>query len=211
MRSSRWTLPTMKNWNVPLVIPTDMRSVTVPPPARSRPTRSSVALHLPGRPAGALLVAGAVEQQQQRVAAPLEQAGAVVVRLVEQRGEHAVERVAHQLGADLALACETLREGREPRDVDEHHRAVDLALQRVRRVSEPVDDEPRDVRRQSTVLARARARGDGRLVITCAERCRPDVTGPRSRRRNPVTQRWPCTGRPPRHVGSLGRGGARRS
>ena len=65
------------------------------------------------------LVIGAVEEQQQRVAAPLEQPGAPVVGLVEQRREHAIERVPHQLRADLALPRQPFRERGEPRDVDE--------------------------------------------------------------------------------------------
>jgi hypothetical protein len=42
MSSSRWTLPAMKKWNVPVPMPTDIRRMTVPPPAWMRPTRSIV-------------------------------------------------------------------------------------------------------------------------------------------------------------------------
>ena len=72
-------------------------------------------LHLPARARRTLGLLGAVEEEQQRVAAPLEQPGTPVVRLVEQRREDAVEGVAHQLGADLALAREPLGERREAR------------------------------------------------------------------------------------------------
>ena len=87
------------------------------------------ALHLPGRPGRPQRVVGAVEHEEQRVAAPLEQAGAPVVGLVEERREHAVERVAHELGADLALAGEALGQGREARDVDEDEGGLDLAME----------------------------------------------------------------------------------
>ena len=42
IRSSRCTLPAVKKSSVPVVIPMDIRSVTVPPETRSRPTRSIV-------------------------------------------------------------------------------------------------------------------------------------------------------------------------
>ena len=88
----------------------------------------------------------AVEQEQQRVAAPLEQAGSPVVGLVEERGEHAVERVAHELRADLALPGEPLGESGEARDVDEHERSVDRAVARFRRLPQPLDQESGNIR-----------------------------------------------------------------
>ena len=87
-----------------------------------------LALHLPGGAARPAFVVWAVEQQEERVAAPLEEARPPVIRLVEQRREHAIERVAHQLGPDLALPRESLAEGGEPRDVDEHHGARDFPM-----------------------------------------------------------------------------------
>ena len=42
MSSSRWTLPVMKKWNVPVPMPTDIRRTIVPPLRCSRPTRSMV-------------------------------------------------------------------------------------------------------------------------------------------------------------------------
>ena len=81
--NSRWMPPTRKNWIGPEVIPTDIRSTTVPPGVRSRPTRSRVRLHLPRCPCSACFVVRALEEEQDRVAAPLDQTGAVVVRRVE--------------------------------------------------------------------------------------------------------------------------------
>ena len=71
-------------------------------------------LHLPGRPGRARLVTRPVEEEQQRVAAPLDQPGTPLVRLVEQRVEHAVERVAQELGPDLPAAREPLGQCGEP-------------------------------------------------------------------------------------------------
>ena len=113
-------------------IPTDIRSTIVALPVLSRPTRSIVRCISQQAWQARLVVVRAVEQEQERVAAPLEEPGAPVVRVVEQRDEHAVERVAHQLGADLALPRETLRERGEARDVDEGHRPFDLAVEIVR-------------------------------------------------------------------------------
>ena len=99
--------------------PTDIRRVSVPLERWSRPTRSIVRCISQAARQARRSCSGSVEQEEQRVAAPLEEAGAPVVRLVEQRAEHAVEGVAHQLGADLALAGEPLAERGEAGDVDE--------------------------------------------------------------------------------------------
>ena len=143
-------------------------------PERQRPAREvqpadavDRSLHLPGGAAGAALVLGSVEQEEQRVAAPLEEARAPVVRLVEQRAEHAVEGVAHQLGADLALAGEPLAERGEAGDVDEDEGAVELHVELIRVAPKPVDDQPRDVRGQHVRRRRRRRlRRLGRLDWT---------------------------------------------
>ncbi len=105
-------------------------------------------LHLPGGAARPAFVVGTVEQEEERVAAPLEEAGPPVIGLVEQGREHAIERVAHQLGPDLALARESLAEGGEPRDVDEHHAARDFPMAGRGRVPQPVHREAWHVRTQ---------------------------------------------------------------
>ena len=121
------------------------------PSSLEPPDTAEHALHLPGGATRALLVAVAVEEKKERISTPLEQACAEVVRLVEQSDEDVVERVPHQLRADLAASRKVLRERREPGDVDEHHRPLDLPVQGVRRLPQPVDDETRDVRRQHLV------------------------------------------------------------
>ena len=109
-------------------------------------------LHLPCRACGSLLVAGALEEEQHRVAAPLEQAGAPAVRLVEQRGEDRIERIAKELRTDLSSPVEALRERREARDVDERERALDCSMLRVWHVAQPLDLEPWNIRLQHLVL-----------------------------------------------------------
>ena len=91
---------------------------------------------------------GAVEEEQERVAAPLEQPRSPVVRLVEQRPEDAVECVPHQLRADLPLTREQLRERCEPRDIDERERAFDREVASLRVVPGPLDQQPRHIRLQ---------------------------------------------------------------
>ena len=113
-----------------------------PPDGRDR------SLHLPRRTRGAALVAVALEEEQHRVASPLEQAGAPAVRLVEQRAEDRVERVAQQLRADLPAPVEALGQRGEARDVDERERPFNRPVPRLRRVAQPLDLEPRNVRLQ---------------------------------------------------------------
>jgi hypothetical protein len=86
------------------------------------------------------------EQEQDGVAAPLDDARSVVVRDREQLGERLVEDVVHLLGADLALLRQPLRQAREAGDVDEGERAVDLPVAEIGCNSHPFDGELRDVR-----------------------------------------------------------------
>ena len=89
-----------------------------------------------------------VEEEQQRVAAELEQPAAVRVRDVEERLERRVHHLGHLLGARLALPGELLRHRREAGDVDERERAFKLAVASLGSLAEPFDDDPRDERRQ---------------------------------------------------------------
>ncbi len=101
------------------------------------------ALHLPGGARRPCLVLRTVEEEEKRVAAPFQQARPPLVRFVEESPEHVVQRVPQQLCADLPALRESLGERGEPRDVDEGERAFDRAVQRVRRVSHPLDLKPR--------------------------------------------------------------------
>ena len=70
-----------------------------------------------------VVVAG--EQEQQRVAAELQETAARRVRDLEQLLEARVDRVGDFFRADLAVPSQPLRHLREARDVGEDHRAVD--------------------------------------------------------------------------------------
>ena len=110
------------------------------------PDATHRALHLPGAPAGSQHVPGTVEQQRRRVAAPLDQAGAIVVGGVEQCRERGVDQVGHLLGADLPAGAEQLRHAGEARHIREHERAVELLVALFGPVAQPVLDERRHVR-----------------------------------------------------------------
>ncbi len=71
--SSRWTLPAVKNSTVPDVIPIDIRRVVVPPGDPDSSDTVHRPLHLPCCPSSPLGMTRAVEQEQERVAAPLQQ------------------------------------------------------------------------------------------------------------------------------------------
>ncbi len=108
------------------------------PGRRSRPTdRPERSPHLEGRPTGPACVLLAVVEQQQRVAAELEQAATLCVGDAEERGERGVHHLGDFLGPRSAEARETLRHGGEAGDVDEGDRALDLAPRCRRLVSKP--------------------------------------------------------------------------
>jgi hypothetical protein len=113
-----------------------------PPDLRDPP------LHLDGgaaRPRGMVVAA---EEQQDGVAAPLDEPRSLDVGGGEQVGEAAVERVAHLLRADLPAAREALRQLREAGDVDKRDRALDRLPPGRRLIPDPVDEQPRHVRRE---------------------------------------------------------------
>jgi hypothetical protein len=103
------------------------------------------AAHPHGRPARHLDVVLAPEQQQQRVAAELDQAAAVRVRDRQQVGEARLDRLRDLLRPLLAVLGEALGQLGEPRDVDEHDRAVDRPATPVRPLGEVVQQQPRHV------------------------------------------------------------------
>jgi hypothetical protein len=100
-----------------------------------------------------VLVSG--EEEQERIAAELEQAAAVLVRDPQELGERRVDHVRELLRAGLALLGESLRHRSEAREVDERERAREIAPLRLRRLTEPLDHDAGNVRRQ---VARRRGR-----------------------------------------------------
>ena len=95
--------------------------------------------------AGARRVAIALEPQQERVAAELEQAGAVLVGDLEDRREAAADRVGDLLRALAALARELLGQLREAGDVGEHRGAFRGPVRRVRIGEEVLLQDAREV------------------------------------------------------------------
>ncbi len=104
--------------------------------------------HLDGGVAGLLGVVLAPEEEEQGVAAELQQLAAAGCRDGEHRPEHPVERLDDLLGADPALPGEPLGECGEPRDVREHQGAVDGAVQCAGDLVVPDQRQGRDVATQ---------------------------------------------------------------
>ena len=90
-------------------------------------------LHVGGGAGGALGVALADEEQEQRVAAELEHVAAVPLGDRDQIVEDRRDALHELLGAGLAVDREPLGEGGEARDVDRDERAVDGPLRAARR------------------------------------------------------------------------------
>ena len=95
------------------------------------------------RPARVLLP---VEEEQERVAAELDQSTAEVVGHIEQTGESRVHHLRHLLRSNPAESRQPLRHLREAGDVDEGHRPVELPPERVGRFEQPFDRDAWDIR-----------------------------------------------------------------
>src|SRR6266545_4174184 len=113
-----------------------------PPQARPHPMRG---------PASPESVVRSGEQKEHRVAAPLEDTAAVVVRDRQKLCEAIVEDIVDLLGSHLAAACQSLAHRGEARDVDEGERPLGLGVRRGGAGSQPFDQERRDVRPQGPV------------------------------------------------------------
>ncbi len=108
------------------------------PGGRSRPTdRPKRPPHLECRPSGPACVLLAVVEQQQRVAAELEEAATLCIGDAEERGERGVHDLGYLLGPGSSETREALRHRREARDVDERDGSLDLAPRCRRLVSKP--------------------------------------------------------------------------
>ncbi len=102
------------------------------PTARSRVRMPVAARH----PRAGVVVAG--EEDEERVAAELQEHAAFGVRDGEQFGEARADDVGELFGTDPALACESLRQAGEAGDVDEDRGRVDLAPPAFGLVREPL-------------------------------------------------------------------------
>ena len=110
------------------------------------PDLAEDAPHAEARPGGARRMLGPVVEQEQGVAAELQEPAALGVRDVEQRRERRVHDVVHFLRAGLAEVRQLLRHRREPGDVDERDRRVELVREPVGLVAEPLERQPGDER-----------------------------------------------------------------
>jgi hypothetical protein len=90
----------------------------------------------------------ALVQEQQRVAAELEQAAALGVRDIEQRREGRIHHLCHLFGTGAADVRQPLRHRREAGDVDERERSLQLEPAEVRVLLQPLNCEPRNERNE---------------------------------------------------------------
>ena len=97
---------------------------------------------------GALLVVDPAKEQQDGVAAELEEIGVLGVRRRDELGKRRVENEGDLLGTLPAAPGQLLGELREARDVGEHERALEGARLRPRLVAQPVGRDPRNERSQ---------------------------------------------------------------
>ena len=122
------------------------------------------AAHPDGRAQRALGVRVALEEQQQRVAAELQQAAAVRVGDREQRGERGLDRLADPLRALRAEPGEPLGQLREAADVGEDQRARQHRDVRSGRLGQCPERDPRHVRlKRARGIRSARHDHGGRL------------------------------------------------
>ena len=127
-------------------VPACIFSWTAPADVLGRPIARSVRRISNAARAARPRVLGALVEEQQRVAAELQQAATLCVR----HGEECRERRVHDLGdllrARSSKAREALRHRGEPGDVDEGDGSLDLAPRRFGIVPKPLDGQPRDER-----------------------------------------------------------------
>ena len=101
--------------------------------------------HVERRAGRASRVAVPREEQEERVAAELQETTASGVRDVEEARERRVHDVGDLLGTGLALRREPLRHRREARDVDKRHRSLEASMQGLGLAQRPFDHDPRHI------------------------------------------------------------------
>ncbi len=108
------------------------------------------------------------KEEQQRVATELEQPASVRHSEVEQGDKAAPDGSRELLGTDLPVPGEALGQFGEPRDVDKRHRADLFPVAHIGHGGDPVDDQPREVRRER--MLRLSVDGRSRAAPRCAPR-----------------------------------------
>ena len=172
--SSRWMPPTRKKWNSPLWTPIETRSRTGPAEVERRRMPVERLLHPHGRRACAQGVVLAPEEQQDGVAAELQQVGVVGVGAPDQLREGGVDHAGYLLGALPAALRERLGEVGEAGDVGEDERPLEALRTRRRRVAQPVDREARDERPERIRRLESRACRDLHRTAVPRRSCAPE-------------------------------------
>jgi hypothetical protein len=113
-------------------------------------------VHAQRSPSGAATMVWTIEEQQQRVTAPLEKVGALVLGTHEQLAEDGVEQVAQLLSAFPAPSSQALGEWGEPGDVEQQQASIDDSVGRAWLSSGPSGQQPRHVRRRCQALSERR-------------------------------------------------------
>ena len=116
-------------------------------------------MHPQRRPRCPAAVVWAVEEQQNRVAAPLEKVGTLVLGIHQQPAEDGVEEVTQLLGAFPAAAGQPLGEWGEAGDVEQEQASIDDSMGRPQLGCCPRGQQPRHVRRRGRTLPERRQPG----------------------------------------------------
>ena len=149
--NSRCESPTRQISTGPLWTPIEARSVHRPGRGLDPAEGAQGLTHVHCAAGRAPGVVGAGEEEEQGVAAELQEAAGEPVRGGEHLGEAGADDVGELLGADPAPFREPLRECGEPGDVHEDQRAVELAPRPLGIVQDPVDRDARQVGDQRDV------------------------------------------------------------
>ena len=112
-----------------------------------RPTQSLA--HLDRGTRRSQRVSLALEEEEQRIAAELEQHAVALTRAVEHSAEHPAQGLDQFLAADASTARQLLGKRGEAGDIGKAQGAVDHLPQAIRPIERPLDGEFRDVAAQS--------------------------------------------------------------
>ncbi len=138
-----------------------------------RSQRGERVAHPPGRGAGPSGMGLAGEEEEQRVAAELDEPAAELVGDREEAAEGRAHHVGHLFGAEAALRREPLRHRGEAGHVDERHRPVQRAMALLRGVAQPLE---RDARQIGDDCGTARSRPESRSPVPPRARLCPPLT-----------------------------------
>ena len=141
MTSSRCESPTRKKWNVPLWMPIDIRSATLPADVSMGPMSRS-AFRMPTAARAPLAGWSSSEKKSSSASPPnFTSPPPCTVGDGQEASEDRTDDIGDLLGPDLPLPGEALGHLREPGDVDEHDRALQRSQHGAGRLRQPADQE----------------------------------------------------------------------